>query len=292
MSQEPHISPGTVSKILWHFTGGPTWNAEKKRQNSSPKPAESAYENLKSILRSRELRLGSYREVVKLVLPSRRKVNPVSREVEIQANVPVQIESSAICCLSDIPAPHLRYHADRYGKFAIGFHREAVIRARFNPVLYTLENTRIIRSMYEGFSSLEFGDPSAIEDAASRIEGRLDDLASEHEDLDLDVSGEVWEIQSEALSLASAVEEAKSSLQDLVAFVKTFSEDEFGTIYCEREWRSTRKYDFDLDDVAMIVLPRVVGKNQYFRKFVEHVTPRIRLPRRIPVIPWEDLIEH
>jgi hypothetical protein len=23
------LTPGTVSRILWHFTGGPAWNSEK-----------------------------------------------------------------------------------------------------------------------------------------------------------------------------------------------------------------------------------------------------------------------
>jgi hypothetical protein len=31
-------SPGTVSKILWHFTGGPRWNEVEKRQEATPKP--------------------------------------------------------------------------------------------------------------------------------------------------------------------------------------------------------------------------------------------------------------
>ena len=37
-------TPGTVSKILWHFTGGPRWNSELNRQEQEPKPAEEACE--------------------------------------------------------------------------------------------------------------------------------------------------------------------------------------------------------------------------------------------------------
>ena len=48
----------------------------------------------------------------------------------------------------------------RYGKFTIGFHRYPLLRNGFNPVLYTLQNTRIIRSIYNGISQLEFVDPS------------------------------------------------------------------------------------------------------------------------------------
>jgi hypothetical protein len=47
MSGSPDIVPGTVSKILWHFTGGPTWNDKTKKQNTSPKPSKNAYRNVK-----------------------------------------------------------------------------------------------------------------------------------------------------------------------------------------------------------------------------------------------------
>ena len=60
MAKRPPGSPGTVSEILWHFAGGPVWNAETKAQDSSPKPASDAYNNLKSILKSRVVRLGSF----------------------------------------------------------------------------------------------------------------------------------------------------------------------------------------------------------------------------------------
>ncbi len=292
MSKAPDVSPGTVSKILWHFTGGPTWNSKTKRQNVSPKPAAEAYANLKSILQSRELRLGAYKEVVKVIIAKRRIFDPETRRAEIKKNVPVEIESSSVCCLADIPAPHLRYHAYRYGKCAVGFHRDAVIRAGFNPVFYTLEDTPVIRSIYEGFSSLEFADTSEIRSAASGIESQVSNLEADHDNLDFDVSNELSEIDSGADSLETAVSEAKRSLEDFVAFVKTFNRDEFSSIYCEREWRSTKAYNFELDNIAMIVLPRLLGETHYFNDFVQGFVPRIRLPRSVPVIPWDDLIEH
>ncbi len=292
MSKAPDVSPGTVSKILWHFTGGPTWNPKTKRQNAVPKPAADAYANLKSVLQSGELRLGTYKEVVKVIIAERRIFNPETRKAEIKRNVPVEVESSSVCCLADIPAPHLRYHAYRYGRFAIGFHRDAVIRAGFNPVFYTLEDTPVIRSIYEGFSSLEFADMSEIRSAASEIESKVSNIDADHDDLDFDVSNELLQIDSAAESLETAVSDSKQSLQDFVAFVKTFNRDEFTSIYCEREWRSTKAYNFGVDDIAMIVLPRFIRETYYFKDFVESFAPRIRLPRRIPVIPWDDLIEH
>ncbi len=61
-------SPGTVSKILWHFTGGPRWNEAEKRQEAAPKPVDDAYAALVGILSSRTLNLGSYQEVVSIAV--------------------------------------------------------------------------------------------------------------------------------------------------------------------------------------------------------------------------------
>jgi hypothetical protein len=76
-----------------------------------------------------------------------------------------------------------------------------------------------------------------------------------------------------------------------LAFVKTFALDEFSTIYCEREWRSTTAFRFQLEDVAMIVLPRT-GDTNLFGQFVQEVVPPLGLPRSVPIVPWEDLVEH
>jgi hypothetical protein len=281
-------SPGTVSKILWHFTGGPTWNSEKNRQNKEPKPAQQAYKNLKGILGSRELRIGQYKEVVKVIIPERRKYNSATRKFDIEKNVLVELTSAPVCCLADIPIAHLAYHAYRYGKFAIGFHRDSVLRHGFNPVLYTLQNTRIIRAIYEGISHLEFVDVNAIADAISTIEN--DVYVSEPNDLDINYL--LSDIEMEASSIDDYVTSAQASFRKFLAFVKTFEEDEFSTIYCEREWRSTKTYCFTLKDVAMLVLPKKVGSRRYFSDLVGKDVDKINLPRSIPVVPWEDLVEH
>jgi len=62
-------TPGTVSRILWHFTGGPRWDVVKNCQEPNPKPYDEAYKAFLSILRSKQLRVGQYHEVVKVVVP-------------------------------------------------------------------------------------------------------------------------------------------------------------------------------------------------------------------------------
>lgn len=146
-------SPGTVSKILWHFTGAPKWNATANKQHKKPKSRKQAYDNLKAIIRSCELRVGQYAEVAKLLNPEFKFSKRTRRLVGIE-NKPITLTSAPICCLADIPVAHLGYHAERYGKCAIGFRREAVI-GHFNPVFYTLQHTKIIQSIYNGFSALE-----------------------------------------------------------------------------------------------------------------------------------------
>jgi len=290
MTVKNNTTPGTVSKILWHFTGGPIWNEKTKKQSNTLKSSAVAFENLKSILRTKTLRLGTYKEVVKVILPERKKLNYKTRIVEVKKNDPVTIESSSVCCLSDIPAPHLHYHAQRYGKFAIGFHRNAITRAGFNPVFYTLEDTPIVRSIYEGFSSFKFSNPDLIRFTTSSIEEQVSEI--EDDSVDIDISHDIWIIDNEINEIEESISNAKQSLEDFIAFVKTFNQKEFGTIYCEREWRSTEQYKFGIDDIAMIVLPKNIRGTKYFRNFAERVVPRLKLPRRIPIVPWEDLVEY
>lgn len=85
------------------------------------------------------------------------------------------------------------------------------------------------------------------------------------------------------------VDTARDELKKFLAFVKTFKQKEFSTIYCEREWRSIKDFPFDLEDIAMIVVPKT---EDLFKRFIEEIVPKVHLPRSVPVVPWEDLIEH
>ena len=296
MTDAPSCSPGTVSRILWHFTGGPDWDSERRMQKKSRKPTARAYRNLKSIIRTKEVHLGQYQEAVSVIVPRRRKFNVKTRRTEIEENVRLTLTSVPTCCLSDIPIQHLHYHANRYGPFAIGFHRAAAVREGFNPVLYTLEHTSIIQSIYGGLSELDFVEPEIISNGLDEIESSLKTIESKLGENNVqtelgDLRGKVLSLQPEAEGIKNSVKQGCESLRRLLAFVKTFSEDEFSTIYCEREWRSLRAFQFSMDDVAMIVVPRLVGSPSYFEDFVNEVVSTLRIPPTIPVVPWEDLVE-
>lgn len=276
--------PGTVSQILWHFTGGPRWNETENRQNVAAKPSANAYKALLGILENRELRLGGYKEVVRVRLDRLKVWDAKKKQHRVEHNVMRTLKSAPVCCLADIPIMHLSYHANRYGKFAIGFHRESVVRAGFNPVFYTLHHSDVVRRIRQGFARIRSVEVDSIEDLVSDIE-------SEAENVKCDIDAYVSAIRVLTDDVGSRVDTAKQSISHFLAFIKTFDEDEFQTVYCEREWRSVAPFSFDYDDLAMIVLPRVVGDNEYFQPFVRAKLKQLGLPAGIPVVPWETLLE-
>jgi hypothetical protein len=284
-------TPGTVSRILWHFTGGPLWNAEERRQNRAPKPAAQAYQNLRSILKGRELQLGSYREVVR-VRTTRRKYDKAKRRFEVERNVQRELVSAPVCCLADVPIIHLSYLAERYGKFVVGFHRDAVVRGGFNPVFYALEDAAAVNATYRGFNHLRnittevvrLGGESAKDAIGDYLRENLLDDAPEEDGFEI--------LFSAADDLDHFAEKTRESFEKFLALVKTFAPDEFGTIYCEREWRALTAFRFESKDVAMVVVPRAVGKKPYFGPFTSSLSRSSLLPRSVPVVPWEDLVEH
>lgn len=281
--------PGTVSKILWHFTGGPKWNTKSERQSSSKKPAIEAYKAFCGILKSKELRLGGYAELARVLLPERHRYDRTVRKMILEKNVTVTVRSAPVCCLADIPIAHLQYHENRYGKFAIGFHRDGAVRHGFNPVLYTLEHTHVIRSIYRGLAELESVDCSSASSAVSELSNCYGDC--EHDDID---DSRMWADDAVAYidDIESSINYANERFARLLAFTKTFSQDEFSSIYCEREWRSLTPFGFSYDDVAMLILPRKIGTKTYYSDFIGNQIRKLILPRRVPVVPWEDLIEH
>lgn len=276
--------PGTVSQILWHFTGGPKWNEEEQRQNVAPKPAASAYGALMGILENRELRLGGYQEVVKIRLDRVKVWDRKKKQHRIERNVMRTLKSAPVCCLADIPIMHLSYHANRYGKFAIGFHRAAAVRAGFNPVFYTLHHTDVLRQIRKGFARIKAVEVASIEDLLFDIESR-----AKRVNCDIEAYSSAIRVLTE--DIKSRVESAKGSVSQFLAFIKTFDENEFQSVYCEREWRSVAAFPFKYDDVAMIVLPRSVSDREYFDPFVKRKIKQIGLPAGIPIVPWETLLE-
>lgn len=276
--------PGTVSKILWHFTGGPQWSIKSNKQLKALKPLNESYKSLVSILSSKELKVGNYQEIVKVIVPKIRKYNREKKTLETFENFPVTVKSRRVCCIADIPIQHLAYHANRYGKIAIGFHRDSIVTAGFNPVMYTLEDTNLLRTIYKGYSAIDGIDIGDLEYAVDSLESEIHDIFTDN---DIDEDLDIWEITGALSDIEDQVKKIETSFNNFLAFIKTFDPSEFDSIYCEREWRSTISYKFTLGDIAIIVLPKK-GRQNYFQKFIND----INIPRTVTVASWEDLVEH
>jgi hypothetical protein len=98
--------------------------------------------------------------------------------------------------------------------------------------------------------------------------------------------------------LSQTSNQMTQGLASAIAFIKTFKESEFNTIYCEREWRAVKEFNFSYEDIAMIIVPK---ENDYWNRlhqdmklFNRNKKPKSknRFPETIPIVPWEDLIEH
>jgi len=273
------ITSGTVSNIVWHFTGGPKWNSELNTQSSDLKPIEEACAILKKIIDSKYLRVGSYKEVFKKRMPYLFNFipdNPDSKQgkLQVRTGVIADFPMESVCCLAEIPIQHLQYHSIRYGKCAIGFYRESAIDSKFIPVNYTLLDSFNNENMYELLVTAE--DYKLL---SNGIKEQIEKINAKKSILGID---DLLENINELIKENSKFE---LQLKNILSYVKVFSKNELESVYCEREWRSTNDYHFSFDDIALITLPKEKG---LFNQFITEVD----IPRRIPIIPWEDLIEN
>lgn len=89
----------------------------------------------RGILISKQLRLGSYRKLVRVLFATSVRDEKSKKWLKGPEKL-VERESAPVCCVADIPVAQLSHNTGRYGKIAIGFLRDPPVRARFNPSLY------------------------------------------------------------------------------------------------------------------------------------------------------------
>ena len=192
---ETQIKQRFSSDILWHFTGG------------GGKSEQEAFTRLISILKT-GLKRGEQEEVFTC---------GASEET-------VRVPGRRACCLADIPLKDLHIHVERYNNIALGFHKESVIRRRFNPVLYVNENASLLTEMLTKMR-------------------RIGEYIGKHDP-------ELFREHEECMRLVGS-------------FCKTGTENGKGadTVsrlsrkYYEREWFSLEDWDFSPEDVAILLLP-------------------------------------
>lgn len=276
------IQSGTVSNIVWHFTGGPKWNDGNKKQENEIKTNIEALNILEKIIDEKQLKLGSYKEVIKTILPYTFSFIPKEADskdgwLKVDQNVPQVFETASVCCLAEIPIQHLQYHSQRYGKCAVGFYRDAIISNGFSPVTYMLINSKNNTNMYEIMIQMETLN-FIVQDVLAEKERLNKNINNTNND---DIEARILEIDGLNLVYKKLEERIKESL----CFIKVFGQNEFDSVYCEREWRSIQMYNFSYDDIAMIIVPK---EDDAYSRFIS----QSNIPRRIPIIPWEDLLEN
>ena len=250
---------GTVSKILWHFTGGKKWDARRNRYSDQMKSHIESVEVVKKILESQTLKVGSFKE-----------------KIFIDGEM---LETNKVCCVADIPSVHLDTHSKRYGKCAIGFHRDSLIRNGFNPVFYIRQDKAALTELQKSFSQIRDLDFDTVD-----FMNVLLSNPSNHGDLTISDG-----ISSEFTKMKEKIEYLKRSMKYFQSFIKTINDtSEWNDIYLEREWRYPHDFNFSISDIAMVVLPKQDG---LFDEFCESELV-LKLPRKIPVIAFEDLVEH
>jgi len=285
------MQAGTVSKILWHFTGGPKWDAENRIQSNEPKEIEIAYDNLCKILESKRLKLSNYNEEVNYTIPEIEVIDMNREEpYSLEKNYKMPLGTVKVCCVADIPISHLDYHAERYGKIAIGFYREAIIEGNFHPVIYSLVNNELPAEIVEIYHALSLSEVY-LKEIGCKYNEMVEELLLEASGNEKYLKGFSTFLNIFLNSVKDYNKKSYSNVMKILALLKTFNREEFDTIYCEREWRSICEFNFDFDDIAMIIIPKCEETN-YFDKFINVDSKKVELAESIPIIPWEDLIEH
>lgn len=216
------------SEILWHFV-------------SRNKSESESYSILLSILKT-GLKAAQQTESSVLNMRTRK--------------FPAATKGCTAACLADIPLKDLHIHAERYGKFAIGFFKSKAIANGFNPVLYV----NPVSPVFIRFQKLR-------DELRKRLKkSGKDEWLQKLDDL-LDTLG------------------ALSKSGDLLRAPKTnprLDQTQKNNFYYEREWRSTGDWDFGPEDVAMIILPET-KLDQFDR---DREISQLRILRTTTILPF------
>lgn len=215
-----------ASEILWHFVGH---NESDGRR----------YERFISILKT-GLRVGNNAEPFKYVDKRSRRV--------------VTLRGHPVCCLADIPLKDLLIHAERYGHYAIGFHKESAIMHDFNPVLYVNQYS----SFFDRFMALRDEIQSSLS-ADTAMSTKFKELL---------------------LLLGSTAKsgDIKANPVDNIQW----DQMQCNNFYYEREWRSMRNWLFTKNDIAMLILP-----DNKIASFVTYRdTNELIIDKTTPVMPF------
>lgn len=202
-SIEAQVFQRYSSEILWHFVG--------REKND-----EISYKTLLSVLRT-GLKVGD--SGTEFIFYTRKENNTFETTT---------LNGYPASCLADIPLKDLPLHAQRYGQYAIGFHRSSAVNLGFNPVLYVNQGSMEFRDFIRNLE--EIGD--VLRQCDKLLEKKFEHVRM----------------------LLGFV--AKSGFLRIAPHpVRTLEEEQLQNFYYEREWRSPRNWSFKPEDVAAVIVP-------------------------------------
>ncbi len=195
-----------ASEVFWHFVG------------FNNKPPSECFNILLCILKD-GLKVGKRTEF--------RYVESFSADAE-KKPVWKTLYGYKVSCLADIPLKDLHIHADRYGKYAIGFHKRSAVEFGFMPTMYT----NMFSYDFHQFMMYRNEIESFLRRTDSKIAQQFENMLH---------------------YLGSVVK--GGFLSGDVYNDSDLDEKQLNVFYYEREWRSIRDWAFSSSDVAAIILP-------------------------------------
>jgi hypothetical protein len=196
--------------------------------------------------------------VLKLILAEgcihRSGANPTDPRASVMVNLEETLASGklvdpAITCYCDIPFESIAFHAKKYGRFGVSFHRHFLIHRGARPVMY-----------FPMRSDDHFG-----------AHGRtlLRDMDAIYKAIGKQVADQQSQTISRTLGHApNSIDGLLDALDTLLtfrffSFLKAYDselpQDHVDYYYSEREWRLTGPLTFNADDVAHIVVAEGFG---------------------------------
>jgi hypothetical protein len=200
------------SRIYWHFTGG------------QQRPEHVAYKHLKEILNTRTLKATSTERLTS------------------------HVATGSFCCVTDIPFKDLIYHAENYGRFAIGFRPEA-IHYQFLPVFY-------IHNQHPLWLNPEA--EAEIDDAPSQERATINETR----------------IEAELMQIPPSI---RNYLK-----ITEFAPDNENFFYREREWRLDKDFVFSPDHISAVIAPE-----HRLPEVRDYLFRELGYDPKISVLAWE-----
>lgn len=140
-------------------------------------------------------------------------------------------------CFCDIPLADISIHVRKYSKFGIAFPKTFLVEQGASPVFYLAQNSRY-----------KYG--SSTSDLGKEYLRMLDSLFRV-----LDI---VEEVNSDIRDLKNLL--VIRVLGYLKAFDSALPEHDPDNYYMEREWRTVGKVEFELGDIARIIIPSAFAR--------------------------------